>query len=264
MDHKIIHFEIPADDVEALIKFYTELLAWKIVTVPEFPNYWGIRTSEKEGALMGGMMKRMHPQQMPTNYVQVESLSDYLAKAAKLGAMVVVDKTEIPTVGWFGVLLDPQHNPLGLLEMSKPTEKKESEAACTQGDPAMMGSADHSIVHFEIPADDVEALAKFYTELLGWKIEEAKEFPDYWSVYPVPSKGMGEGVLMGGMMKRMMPGQRPTNYVWVESVADYLAQAIKLGATMIVDKTEIPNMGWFGVLLDPQGNPLGLFEMMQK
>ena len=124
---------------------------------------------------------------------------------------------------------------------------------------------DHRIVHFEIPADDPEALAKFYTELLGWKIEAAEGFEDYWSIYPVPSKtDMESGVLMGGMMKRMMPQQTPVNYVWVESVTDYLAKAKGLGATVVVDKTEIPNMGWFAVLVDPQGNPLGLFEMMEK
>jgi len=69
---------------------------------------------------------------------------------------------------------------------------------------------------------------------------------------------------MGGMMKRQMPQHMPTNYVQVESVADYLAKAVALGAREIVGKTEIPNVGWFAVLLDPQGNPLGLFEMMEK
>jgi len=41
-------FDIPADDVPALIKFYTELLGWKIATYETLPDYWGIRTSEAE------------------------------------------------------------------------------------------------------------------------------------------------------------------------------------------------------------------------
>ncbi len=123
---------------------------------------------------------------------------------------------------------------------------------------------DHPVVHFEIPADDPEALRKFYTDLLGWKIGLAEGFEEmgYYFVYPVPSQT--EGGLMGGMMKRQHPQQTPTNYVLVESVADYLTKAADLGATVVVDKTEIPGMGWFGVLIDPQGNQLGLFEMMQK
>ena len=80
----------------ALAKFYTELLGWKIEMMEGFEDYWEITTSAAEGALGGGMTKRMVPQQGPLNYVLVESVADYLAKAAGLGAMVVVEKTEVP------------------------------------------------------------------------------------------------------------------------------------------------------------------------
>ena len=119
---------------------------------------------------------------------------------------------------------------------------------------------DHRVVHFEIPADDVEALAVFYRDLLGWTIEAAPEFPDCCSVSP----SADEGALMGSMVKRWMPQQMPVNYVRVESVADYVAKARTLGATVVMDKTDIADTGWCAVLVDPQGNPLGLFEMMQK
>jgi len=55
----------------------------------------------------------------------------------------------------------------------------------------------HTIVHFEIPADDVEKLAKFYRQLFGWKIEKWEGI-DYWMIETAPE---GEGV-NGGMMKR--------------------------------------------------------------
>jgi predicted enzyme related to lactoylglutathione lyase len=62
----------------------------------------------------------------------------------------------------------------------------------------------HTIVHFEIPADDVPKLADFYRQLFGWKIESAPGFSDYWFVETAPEdKGVG-----GGMMKRQMPGQQ--------------------------------------------------------
>jgi len=116
MDHVICHFEIPADEPEALAKFYTQLFGWKIEKMPGFPDYYGIRPSADEQALGGGMMKRQSPQQGPINYVLVESVSDYLRKAESLGAMTVVPKTEIPGMGWFALILDPQHNPFGLFE----------------------------------------------------------------------------------------------------------------------------------------------------
>ena len=50
----------------------------------------------------------------------------------------------------------------------------------------------------------------------------------------------------------------------VEDVAGYAEKAAGLGAQIILGKTEIPGMGWFAVLLDPQHNLLGLFEPLDK
>jgi predicted enzyme related to lactoylglutathione lyase len=46
--------------------------------------------------------------------------------------------------------------------------------------------ADHTIVHFEIPADDVEKLRKFYSDLFGWKIEKTPSPMEYWMIETVP------------------------------------------------------------------------------
>lgn len=124
----------------------------------------------------------------------------------------------------------------------------------------------HGVVHFEIPADDPEKLAAFYTQLFGWRIEK---FPmeggvDYWSIYTVSvdDKQMPKepGAINGGLTKRQMPQQALTNYVQVESVDQYLTKAKLLGANVVVEKTPIPGMGAFAVLVDPQGNQLGIWE----
>lgn len=80
-------------------------------------DYWGITTSSAEGALSGGMMRRQHPQHGPLNYVLVESVDQYLNRAGELGATVIMGKQEILGIGWCGVIVDPQGNPLGLFEM---------------------------------------------------------------------------------------------------------------------------------------------------
>ena len=54
----------------------------------------------------------------------------------------------------------------------------------------------HSIVHFEIPADDVARARRFYGELFGWTFQEMGE-------YTLVQCGGEPG---GGMMKRVMPG----------------------------------------------------------
>lgn len=43
-------------------------------------------------------------------------------------------------------------------------------------------SKNPTIVHFEIPADDVERARKFYSTLFGWKIEKPEGEMDYWMI----------------------------------------------------------------------------------
>jgi len=130
----------------------------------------------------------------------------------------------------------------------------------------------HTIVHFEIPADDPEKLADFYSNLFGWKIQKMTGMPgmedvDYWTVGTVPTddKGMPtEPGVNGGMMKRQTPDQRPTNYISVESVAEYVQKAKSLGAKVALDKMPVPGMGWFAQIVDPQGNVIALWETDQS
>jgi len=126
---------------------------------------------------------------------------------------------------------------------------------------------DHTVVHFEIPADNPEKLSEFYKNLFGWKFEKMP-MPggDYWTIETRPgtAQNMEEAMKRpganGGMMKRMAPSQRPVNYVMVESVDEYSKKLQTLGGKIIVPKTPIPDMGAFAVGADPEGNAFGIFE----
>jgi predicted enzyme related to lactoylglutathione lyase len=123
---------------------------------------------------------------------------------------------------------------------------------------------DHTIIHFEIPANDVEKLRKFYQDLFGWKIEKVPNM-EYFMVATVPMDKKGNLLrsgVNGGLYKREMPQQQALNYINVESVEDYSKNVVALGGQVVVPKTEIPGMGWFAVALDPDGNVFGLFEML--
>ena len=127
---------------------------------------------------------------------------------------------------------------------------------------------DHTIVHFEIPADDPERAAKFYRELFGWKIDKFegsadKNMPEYWMVSTVPTDGKGMPTrpgVNGGLMKRMAPGQQPVNYISVDSVDEYAKKAERLGAKVVVPKMPVPGMGWFAQLNDPEGNLIAIWQ----
>ena len=126
---------------------------------------------------------------------------------------------------------------------------------------------DHTVVHFEIPANNPEKLSEFYKNLFGWKIEKMSMGDmDYWMIETRAGtsqdmeKARTTAGTNGGMMKKMDAGQRPVNYVMVESVDDFSKKIQNLGGKIIVPKTPIPNMGAFAVALDPEGNPVGIFE----
>jgi predicted enzyme related to lactoylglutathione lyase len=112
----------------------------------------------------------------------------------------------------------------------------------------------NTVCHFEIPADDVETLQKFYKGLFGWTFEKAPGPFDYYFIHT------GSESLQGGMMARQHPQQGPVNYVLVESVEAAQQSAVNLGATVLLPKSPVPGMGWFAVLMDPHMNPIGLWQ----
>ncbi|MDD5491584.1 MAG: VOC family protein [bacterium] len=124
------------------------------------------------------------------------------------------------------------------------------------------------VVHFEIPADDVERAKKFYKETFGWGFNEYKMPGEdsYWMIQTVEvDKNMmpkEAGAINGGMMKRQMPEQRFMNYIQVDSIDEMLKTVTANGGTLILPKQEIDkDMGWLAAFKDTEGNVLGLIEM---
>ena len=126
---------------------------------------------------------------------------------------------------------------------------------------------DHTVVHFEIPADNPERAVKFYRELFGWDIKKYEgkvaNDMDYWMVKTVPTDERGQSVrpgVNGGIMPRMFPGQAPVNYIAVEEVDQFVQKGKRLGAKVLVEKQAVPGMGWFAQLTDPEGNVLAVWQ----
>jgi predicted enzyme related to lactoylglutathione lyase len=115
MGAELVHFEIPGDDVDVLADFYAKVLGWEIG--PPFEQLGGyrvIKTSDREGALGGGMYKKMMPEQGPLNYYGVDDLEPFVRKVKDGGGQVMMEKMAVPQMGWFAVCLDPAGNPFGL------------------------------------------------------------------------------------------------------------------------------------------------------
>ena len=121
MRHTIVHFEIPADDVDKLKSFYTAVFGWKTVDMPQmsYVMFQTVPTDDKgmlkEPGLNGGLYKRETKDQVPINYVQVESVDEYIDRAVKNGGKLLAPKQHIPMVGDIAWVADPEGNPVGLI-----------------------------------------------------------------------------------------------------------------------------------------------------
>ena len=126
-----------------------------------------------------------------------------------------------------------------------------------------MSKMDNTIVHFEIPAADVEKMKRFYEGLFGWKIERDPGPIEYWMIYTVPVDEKGIALrpgVNGGMIKKESAEQKPVNYISVESIDKSIEKVKKLGGKIVTPKQEVPTVGWIATAVDPEGNPIALLQ----
>jgi uncharacterized protein len=116
------------------------------------------------------------------------------------------------------------------------------------------------IVWFEIPAGDTARAGKFYGRLFGWKINPFPGMTDYWHI----DTGGGDDTPDGGLMARKHETQPITIYINVPSVTRGMAKVQKLGGTVCKSKTAVPQMGYFAICRDTEGNEFALWEMNPK
>ena len=123
------------------------------------------------------------------------------------------------------------------------------------------------VVHFEIPADDLDRAKSFYGKVFGWQIDS----------WPMPGGGeytgltttavdektmtpTEPGAINGGMMQRDAATPAPVITIDVEDIDAALAEIEGAGGSTVTPRTAIPGMGAFGYFKDSEGNVMGLWE----
>jgi uncharacterized protein len=111
-------------------------------------------------------------------------------------------------------------------------------------------------VHVELNTIDVGKAKAFYGKLFDWKMQD---MPMPHGSYTIINVGQGTG---GGMMKQMIPGAPSAwlPYVMVDDIVAATQKAKSLGASVMKDVTEVPNMGWLSIITDPTGAMLGFWK----
>ncbi len=111
-------------------------------------------------------------------------------------------------------------------------------------------------VHVELQTNDPASAKKFYTSLFGWKLQDVA-MPG--GTYTMIDVGGGTG---GGMMPNPVPGAPShwLSYVGVDDVDASMKKAKELGATVLMDVTEVGEFGWMSVISDPTGAILAMWK----
>ena len=112
----------------------------------------------------------------------------------------------------------------------------------------------HPVMWFEVLGQDGDKLRQFYGGLFGWSFD-ANNPIKYGMVTTGDTRGIPGGI------GQAYPGTRPwtTFYVETPDVAASLAQAGRLGGTIVLPRTVMPDVT-LGVFEDPEGHVIGLVE----
>jgi predicted enzyme related to lactoylglutathione lyase len=124
----VVHFEIPADDMDRAQQFYKSAFGWQISSIPDI-NYAMVTTTDVDeqsrpkepGAINGGMFKRDGDVTNPTIVVDVEDIDETLKTLEGLGATTLSPKQPVMDMGFSAYFRDPEGNIIGLWETAKPS-----------------------------------------------------------------------------------------------------------------------------------------------
>ena len=120
----------------------------------------------------------------------------------------------------------------------------------------------NAINWFEIPARDLDRAARFYETLLGAPLERMSMEGLHMAMFPCEKSGIG-GCLVAGEQAPAPVAEGTVVYLNAEpSVDAVLAKVEGAGGSIAIPKTDIGNgMGFFAIVLDTEGNRVGLHAM---
>ena len=234
---KFVWIEINTANPKAAQGFYGEVLGWKVQSFPMgSTNYDMI---EAAGTAIGGYSPQDNakaPAQW-LSYLSVDDVDESAKKVVAAGGKVIDAPSDIPTVGRFSKVADPQGAVFYLFRSAQ------------EDRPDPPPAPGHFVWNELVARDAVKALA-FYEKVFGFTHEE-KPMPEGDTYYLLKKDGVNRGGVMTGRDKNAPPTWLP--YFSVADTDTTVTRAKKLGAKEYMAPMDIPNVGRFAVLGDPQG-----------
>jgi len=116
--NRVVNFDFHTEQPEKAKAFFSDIFGWKFT---EWLNeeYWLIETGDKHShGVNGSMIKRRHPQQMPSIMIEVANIDLTLLKIVEEGGRIVQPKRTIPKVGYMAYFKDPEENMLCVMQFN--------------------------------------------------------------------------------------------------------------------------------------------------
>ncbi len=237
-------YELATSDGAAAKTFYASLFGWKVSDMP-IPDGSVYSMLQKSGHDLGAMYQAKDVPPHWATYINVENIDDSAKKAQSLGANLVAPPFDVMDVGRMAVVADPQGATFCLWQAKKhigATIRDETNTFCWN----------------ELMTSDIDAARAFYKGLFGWNLKPSPQYTEI-SVGQRPAGGMMQITPdMQGMPASWTP------YLDVEDCDAIVAKAKSLGAQIYVPPTDIPNVGRFAVIGDPQGAMVDVVKLLPQ
>ncbi|MCA1850081.1 MAG: VOC family protein [Acidobacteria bacterium] len=119
---RVVHFEIPADDLSRAVKFYADVFGWQLRKWDGPDEYWlAITGDDSQPGINGGLMKRADFPNFiaPINTIEVPSVDDFSRAVVEHGGQIVVPKTTVSGLGYLTYCQDTEGNTFGILQVDR-------------------------------------------------------------------------------------------------------------------------------------------------
>ena len=243
--------ELGTSDSDAAKNFYSKLFGWTYDDNPMGPDmvYTMVKIDGKDVGGLYKMMPDMVAQGIPPHwlsYILVTNADETAEKAKAAGATVLNGPFDVGTVGRMAVIKDPTD---AVFAIWQPKEHQGSGVFNVPG----------ALTWNELGTRDTATASEFYTNVFGWTTESMPASPIEYTVFKNSDRGNG------GMYK-ITPemGQIPPHwlaYFAVDNCDAKVQQVTELGGSVMKPADDIPGVGRFAILNDPQGAAFAIIQL---
>lgn len=250
-----IWFELTTDDQNKAQEFYRDVAGWTFSESPA-PEHGGYRIANApDGGSVAGIMKPPPGMQGLPGWVVYFATSDVdsmVGQVKQLGGAVHFGPMDIPHVGRFATVADPQGVPFQIMTGSSP----EASTAFKQVGHGGGDGYGHG-VWIELATPDPDDAIDFYGRLFGWEKKGAMPMGDMGDYTFI---GTGENVRPGAVMSSKTIGA-PARWNWYVHVRDIdaaVAAAKHKGGGLVQGPDQIPGGDYSAKLTDADGHAFGV------